>query len=339
MTDESLHTDVATAPAASAPTLPRRGWRPILTTVLVAAALIHPLSLLVAPLHWLPEIVTHFREAGLAVALVASVAVARRRPRLALALAVVAACEVPPLLRYGGANPVAADPGAPARLKIVLANVLDPNRDYESLAALIRAERPDIVGLVEVNERWVNGLAAIRREYPYRLESPTGHDGLILWFRSEPIALDPPTTLLAGARPFLRTRFAFAGRTCTLWLAHPNSPNQRLGLPELDALSRDVAEADGSRIVIGDLNATDAAPEFRNFLHTTGLRDSRLGFGRQASWPTWSPYRIALDHLFLSDDLAVVSRRLGPEIGSDHLPLIVELAPALGRSAASRSSR
>jgi endonuclease/exonuclease/phosphatase family metal-dependent hydrolase len=54
------------------------------------------------------------------------------------------------------------------------------------------------------------------------------------------------------------------------------------------------------------------------------------GFGREGSWPSWlpSPLRIAIDHAFVSNDLAVVARRLGPKIGSDHLRLIFELAPA-----------
>ena len=76
------------------------------------------------------------------------------------------------------------------------------------------------------------------------------------------------------------------------------------------------------------MNSTDGSAHFRDFIAVTGLRDSRHGFGRQGSWPVNSPYRIAIDHLFLSDDLSVVDRRLGPSIHSDHFPLIVDIAAA-----------
>ena len=80
---------------------------------------------------------------------------------------------------------------------------------------------------------------------------------------------------------------------------------------------------------MGDMNCTDHSSHFSDFLRATGLHDSRVGFGRQASWPTMFPYyRIAIDHLFLDDDLAVVNRRLGPMVGSDHFPILIELAPA-----------
>jgi endonuclease/exonuclease/phosphatase (EEP) superfamily protein YafD len=107
-------------------------------------------------------------------------------------------------------------------------------------------------------------------------------------------------------------------------------PLYRRALPELPALAAPIGRTPGSRIVIGDMNTTDGSPLFSDFVLATGLRDSRLGFGRQPSWPTFSPYRIALEHAFVSDDLAVVARRLGPSIGSDHLPLIIDLAPAAG---------
>jgi len=40
--------------------------------------------------------------------------------------------------------------------------------------------------------------------------------------------------------------------------------------------------------------------------------------------------RIAIDHLWASPELTVVSRRLGRPTGSDHSPVIVELARAEG---------
>ena len=58
------------------------------------------------------------------------------------------------------------------------------------------------------------------------------------------------------------------------------------------------------------------------------LLPSRLGFGVQATWPSVyriPPMMIPIDHCLVSPDVRVVGRRVGPHIGSDHLPVIVEL--------------
>src|SRR5262249_47191936 len=110
--------------------------------------------------------------------------------------------------------------------------------------------------------------------------------------------------------------------------------------PEFDALTRRIAGDRGSRLVIGDFNRTEASPRFGEFVRSTGLRDSRYGFGRQASWPCKSPISIAIGRALPPGDVAVVDRRLGPDIGSDHSPLILESAPAASsRNAAAQSSQ
>ena len=53
-------------------------------------------------------------------------------------------------------------------------------------------------------------------------------------------------------------------------------------------------------------------------------------YGRHAwrgySWPTWSSLlRVPLDNCFLSDGLGVRAYRDGPNVGSDHRPLVVDL--------------
>ncbi len=122
-------------------------------------------------------------------------------------------------------------------------------------------------------------------------------------------------------------------------MIHPSIPFARKNTPELAALADRIGRTGVSRIVVGDMNSTEGSPHFADFLRRAGLRDSRLGFGRQPSWPTGWPYRIALDHAFVSDDLAVLERRLGPSIGSDHFPLILDLSPAVLVSAMTRSER
>ena len=58
-----------------------------------------------------------------------------------------------------------------------------------------------------------------------------------------------------------------------------------------------------------------------------GLINSQRGFGVQATWPVAGGFapRIPLDHCLHSPDLATVDRRMGPAVGSDHLPLVVVL--------------
>jgi endonuclease/exonuclease/phosphatase (EEP) superfamily protein YafD len=57
------------------------------------------------------------------------------------------------------------------------------------------------------------------------------------------------------------------------------------------------------------------------------LRDSQLGFGVQPSFPTFSwAIRIPIDHCLVSPEVVVLDRKLAPSVGSDHFPVMVELA-------------
>jgi endonuclease/exonuclease/phosphatase (EEP) superfamily protein YafD len=307
--------------------------------VLIAGALVHPVATLLSRASWQAELFSHFQLLGLTVTLTALAATVHRARWPAALLGVVAVLQAIPLFRYSGPNPVPPAPNPAARLRIVMANLLVDNTDYDALARLIRRERPDVVGLVEFSPEWRDGLAGVRAEFPYRVEAPYGTLGLALWFREPPRKTGPPEWLLPMGAPFLHAEVDFDGQPCQLWLVHPRTPLIRRGVPELAALAGRFASTGGSRIVIGDLNSSEGSPLFADFLKDAGLRDTRLGFGRQPSWPADIPlFRIAIDHAFVSNDLAVADRRLGPDVGSDHFPLILDLAPASTRSAESSSA-
>ena len=297
----------------------------------VAAALVQPAAWLLSRSSWTADLICHFREPALVATLFSLAASAKTHRRFASALAVLAFAQAWPLLAYWGPNPVPADPAAPERFRVLLANVLFDNANPAELADLIRSEAPDAVVIVEFNDDCRRALAGVAGEFPFRTELPSGASGLALWFRRAPASMDPPRQLVGGRNAVLRATFDFAGKPRRLWAVHPTSPLWRAGEPgnpEITAIAHDVASAEGSKVVVGDFNTTDASGHFRDFVSVTGLRDTRLGFGRQASWPTWSLYRISIDHAFVSDDLAVVDRRLGPVIGSDHFPVVSDLAPA-----------
>jgi endonuclease/exonuclease/phosphatase (EEP) superfamily protein YafD len=329
--------------APSVHTVPIRSRGPLVVPAsLGMAALVHPLATLAARWDWRADLLTHFQEPALIVSLLAVAALARHHRRAAAALAALALLQLVAVLGCDGANPVPPDPHSPARLRVLMANVLSSNAEYGRLARLIRAERPDVVGLVEVTDEWVAGLADVRREFPYRVEDANIGGGLVLWFRGPPRAADPPLWPLPGGNPVLHAVLDFAGRPRHIWLVHPPNPlsteGRGRGPAELAALAGPIRRVGGSQLVVGDLNRTDGSPLFADFLRATGLRDSRRGFGRQPSWPVGSPYQIAIDHALLTGDLAVVSRRLGPDIGSDHRPLVLDIAPASATKSSTQTS-
>jgi endonuclease/exonuclease/phosphatase (EEP) superfamily protein YafD len=88
---------------------------------------------------------------------------------------------------------------------------------------------------------------------------------------------------------------------------------------------------------MGDLNITMWSPYYRRFVSKTGLWNTRQGSG---ILPTWRPVKIRfwrlpsalswllalpIDHCLVSPAIAVPQIRPGPDVGSDHLPLIVDL--------------
>ena len=86
---------------------------------------------------------------------------------------------------------------------------------------------------------------------------------------------------------------------------------------------------DGSKptILVGDFNCVPWSPFMKDMLETIDLRDSRVGFGYHASWPTdLIPLRIPIDHAFVSDGIHVSDRQLLGTTGSDHFPLVLEFS-------------
>ena len=71
------------------------------------------------------------------------------------------------------------------------------------------------------------------------------------------------------------------------------------------------------------------SPYYTRFEQETGMVNARKGFGLFPTWPTWmqmSLLMIPIDHCLVSSDLRVTNFRTGRNVGSDHLPVIVDIA-------------
>ena len=74
----------------------------------------------------------------------------------------------------------------------------------------------------------------------------------------------------------------------------------------------------------GDFNTGAWSASFNEFLGTTKL----VPFATLI--PTWPAYpvavpQVALDHILVSPELAVIRAGAGPATGSDHLPVFAEI--------------
>jgi endonuclease/exonuclease/phosphatase (EEP) superfamily protein YafD len=209
-------------------------------------------------------------------------------------------------------------------LRVLLANVLTGNRDPGRLLALIEKHDPDVIALIETDQRWLQALERVRGEYPHVVLEPRPDNfGMALLSR---VPLESPRVVAAaGDLPRIEARI----RGVDFLLVHTMPP---VSAYAADLRDRQLAElpAGGPRtLVCGDLNATPWSHAFRALIGRTGLQDSRRGFGVSASWPArLGALGIPIDHC-LFRGLVVESRRVLPDIGSDHRPveLVVRLPP------------
>jgi endonuclease/exonuclease/phosphatase (EEP) superfamily protein YafD len=80
-------------------------------------------------------------------------------------------------------------------------------------------------------------------------------------------------------------------------------------------------------VVLGDLNITAFSPHFQSLLAQSGLRSAVPGMQWLPTWPTFLPIAgIQIDHALVSPGITVRGVERGPRVGSDHWPLVVDLA-------------
>jgi endonuclease/exonuclease/phosphatase (EEP) superfamily protein YafD len=231
-----------------------------------------------------------------------------------------------------------------SKVTVVLANVLGSSQEYERLRGFLLDSRADLVGLIEADETWLRKLRLEEIGLIHHINAIRPNNYSLALF-SKFVLHDARVVILGeGDNPALLARVQIPEGSFTAIVAHLSPPKGRVLASHRDRqfedLARQVDSIDGALLVMGDLNSTSWSAPFRNFLNPTKLRDSRVGFGVQGTWPTVLPgpagslvktpgvLRIALDHVLTSSEFVVRRRWLGPEIGSDHLPLVVEASLA-----------
>lgn len=297
-------------------------------TVVVALVSVATLAGFLDQLSWVFEPASFFRLQYAALLGLAGVgALAFRRVRLAAIAVAVAGINIAAIAPWHGADNPIPPPGTPT-VRIVAFNVDGANHHYDKLAPLVERLKPDILGLTELTPAWANTAAVASPSVrPRRLVPQQNVYGMGV------LSVDPPSTVSVERFPpsgpiTLVARFDIAGRPLTFVLVHVHtsfagSVHER----ELRALAAARPQLGRRLVVCGDFNTVPWSAQLGEFAESTGLRDAFAGSWPVYSWPAWSPLlRVPLDHCLVSDGLSVRGRSFGPSSGSDHFPLIINLA-------------
>jgi endonuclease/exonuclease/phosphatase (EEP) superfamily protein YafD len=227
----------------------------------------------------------------------------------------------------------------PSVVRILAANVKMSNRNFGKLIALVRERDPHIAIFMEVDGAWTTALAELKERLPFTVERPQDNAyGMALYGRLP--LVDPLVRFLVFEQvPSIRTTVALPdGRHFRLHVLHPEPP-----VPSADTLGRDgeliltareVSSDPLPAIVAGDLNDVAWSRTTRRFQRLSGLLDPRVGRGFYNTFDARFPlFRWPLDHLFHDARFRLVGLERLPDIGSDHFPMLFELALARTQAA------
>ncbi|MGN6386722.1 MAG: endonuclease/exonuclease/phosphatase family protein [Verrucomicrobiota bacterium] len=216
------------------------------------------------------------------------------------------------------------------KLGVMLLNVQKSNEKTDLAIRCIHENDPDLVLVEEVDDHWWSALSTLQTNYPFSLRDVRDDNFGIALFSKFPLQ-NGKVIYFGGAEvPSLAAQIQLNGNSINFLGTHPVPPAGAWGTRFRNEHLADVSEytrqLSGPSIILGDLNTTPWNHGFKDLLKNSGLLDTSRGLGYQPTWPSFFwPMRIPLDHCLVSSNLTVSQRRVGESVGSDHLPIIVDL--------------
>ncbi|MCC6383292.1 MAG: endonuclease/exonuclease/phosphatase family protein [Dehalococcoidia bacterium] len=233
---------------------------------------------------------------------------------------------------YRAAATIPAEAWTAPRLRFFSANLKFDNEDFGPLMAEAAAFNPDVLLLQEFTPRAEVALrdAGLDRMLPYHVSDPVaGSRGTAIYSR---FPVDGETWTVAGIQ-MTRATIAREGLPLRVYNVHPVSPTSRanaaLWADEMTALVEALGGEQGRLVVAGDFNTTQHHVWYSRLL-ALGLRDAHVdrGRGNATSWPYQTRLlpEIRIDQVLVGGRVTPLSIREGRGAGSDHRPMLFELA-------------
>lgn len=196
-----------------------------------------------------------------------------------------------------------------------------------------RAKEIDVVVLFEATQDFEPALEELKELFPYQVkyleDSPFG----IALASKQPLDFGAVSLLPLKHHPHIEATVRLPGRAEPLAIYAVHAPPPISGVlaearnVKLEHIAREAAaKPQATPVVVGDLNVTPWSPYFKRFAATSGLRGIRAPRRFDHTWPVTfdnAHIGLAIDHSFAHPSLHLIKRTIGPDLGSDHLPVTV----------------
>lgn len=224
-------------------------------------------------------------------------------------------------------------------LKILHANLDHDNPNTTPAIEYLKSQNANLLLLQEVTSKWLTALESMPQ---YRVVKSLPLENSQGWAMLLPVKTSSTFEIVStkiiklpaySNRPLLEIIIRWNNQEVAILsfsAARPNKSNfQAIEFNELAQWSQRQQKANKREvIVIGDFNSTPWSSRFRKFAHDSNLYNSQRGFGFQPTWNAGFPplLMVAIDHCLHTQSIKTINRNIGSNLGSDHLPLVVELS-------------
>ncbi len=251
---------------------------------------------------------------------------------LALAVGLLFSMQPLPIIKSEDVASAAAE-----NITVLQFNVFLRNNNAEEIVEWLgnQSATTDVIALFEVNEKWQDAAERLGNLYPYSFKADLrgGREVLILSrlpaSSLELLEFDTEKTTrmvkMLALSPVHHLPVSF-------YFSHSATPIFPWGAAERNSFfARAVEEIKQDpieyKIWVGDMNNTVFSPIFKNMLKQLNMNQTFNLPLPESTWPAFlSPCcGIAIDHVFVTPNINVKTKILGPSLGSDHLPVITTL--------------
>lgn len=201
--------------------------------------------------------------------------------------------------------------------------------DKKLIVTYLKNESPELALIVEFNSAWAKEIKKLESLYPHMkaviLESNFG----LAVISKKKLTVDKTFVDRENIIPALFVSVESGDTPLKIVLLHSFPPIGGYGTlirdRYLKTISRHIADIDGPVLVCGDFNTVPWAAVFQDFLRESHLEVSNTD-SLIRTWPTYPITSLSIDHC-LHKNMNVSGYKRGPNIGSDHWPLLLEVSP------------